>query len=84
MLTPVADSQGLLLPCVEHRADDHETRRDGALTHTQDEAHRKQTTKVRACSVQTQSGTPNENIDAVKGDRRLVESCVVESEERSP
>ena len=38
-LTPVTNSQSLLLSCIKHGADNQESRGDGPFAHTQNEAN---------------------------------------------
>jgi hypothetical protein len=51
VLTPVTNTSSLLLPRVKHSTDDHETCRDGTLTHPKDETNGEETGKALASSV---------------------------------
>ena len=63
-LTPVANTQRLLLARVEHRADDHEARGDRAFAHAQDEPDSEETAKVLARRVRAERHAPNEDVQA--------------------
>jgi hypothetical protein len=43
----------MLSSCVEHGTDDHEARRDGTFTDSEDEADGKETSEVLASSMTT-------------------------------
>lgn len=64
MLTPVTNTNSLLLSCVKHGTDNHEARSDGAFAHSEDEADGEETSKVLASCVATQSNSPDEYVQA--------------------
>ena len=64
--TPVTNTKRLFLAGVEHGADDHETRRDGALAHAEDKPDREEATKVLARRMRAERDAPRENVNAVR------------------
>jgi len=61
---PVTNTSRLLLPCVKHGADDHETCCDATFTHPKDETNSEEAGKILASSVTAQSDSPYEDIQA--------------------
>jgi hypothetical protein len=51
VLTPIANASSLLCPRVKHGTDNHKARRDGALTHPEDETNGEETGKVLASGM---------------------------------
>ena len=66
-LTPVTNSQSLLLVCIEHGANNQESRGDGSLAHPQNEANGEQTPKALAGSVRAKGDSPDCYIETGKG-----------------
>ena len=66
-LTPVTNSQGLLLACIEHGANNQESRGDGSFAHTQNEANDEQTCKILAGSVGAKGNSPDKYIETGVG-----------------
>lgn len=64
MLTPITNTNGLLISGVKHGTDNHEARRDGTFTHSEDEAHGEETGKVLASCMAAQSNSPDEYVQA--------------------
>lgn len=77
-LTPVPHTQCLFCPSVEHRAYNHETRRNGAFAHSKNKSHGKQASEVRARRMAAESDPPNEDVDAHPfSDREPLESQIL-------
>ena len=49
-------------PCVKHRADNHEARSNGALTHTKDQSNNEEAGEVLAGRMTAQSNGPHKNV----------------------
>ena len=67
-LTPVTNSQSLLLSCIEHGADNQESRGDGPFAHTQNEANDEQTCKILAGSMGAKGNGPDKYIATGEGE----------------
>jgi hypothetical protein len=63
LLTPIANTGSVFSPCVKHRADNHEARCDGPLTHTKNESNSKETSEVLASGMTAQCNGPDKNIE---------------------
>ena len=66
-LTPVPNSQSLLLSCIEHGANNQESRGDRPFAHTQNEANDEQTSKILAGSMGAEGNGPDRYVKTVKG-----------------
>ena len=67
-LTPITNSQSLLLSCIEHGADNQESRGDGPFAHTQNEANDEQTCKILAGSIGAKGNGPDKYIATGEGE----------------
>ena len=62
-LTPVTNSQSLLLSRIKHGANNQESRGDGSFAHTENEANDEQTCKILAGSVGAEGNSPDRYIE---------------------
>jgi hypothetical protein len=62
LLTPIANTSGVLFPCVKHRADNHEPCCDGPLTHAKNESNDEETGEILASGMTAQGDGPDENV----------------------
>jgi hypothetical protein len=62
LLTPITNTSSVLSSCVKHRADNHETRCDGPLTHTKNESNSEETSEVLASGMTAHCNGPDENV----------------------
>ena len=67
-LTPITNSQSLLLSCIEHGANNQESRGDGSFAHTENEANDEQTCKILAGSVGAKGNGPDRYIETGGGE----------------
>ena len=66
-LTPVTNSQSLLLSCIEHGANNQESRGDGPFAHTQNEANDEQPCEILAGSMGAKGNGPDRYIETGEG-----------------
>ena len=64
VLTPITNTGRVLSPRIEHRTDNHKSRRDGTFTDSKDETNGEETGKAFASRMATQSNTPDEYVQA--------------------
>jgi hypothetical protein len=58
VLTPITNTSCVLSPRVKHGTDNHEARRDGTFTNSEDETTSKETGEVLTSRMATLSNTP--------------------------